>query len=108
MNRLLTGLIAWMLCITIHAVGVGKWNAYMAYSNITEIEDAGDILYILASDNLYSYNTNDQSVQTYHKMNFLNDCSISHIAWSKSAKRLVIVYDNVNIDLLDQKNHRHI
>jgi ligand-binding sensor domain-containing protein len=105
MNRLLTGLIAWILCITIHAAEVGKWNAYMAYSNITEIEDAGDILYILASDNLYSYNTNDQSVQTYHKMNFLNDCSISHIAWSKSAKRLVIVYDNVNIDLLDQKNN---
>ena len=76
MNRLLTGLIAWILCITIHAAEVGKWNAYMAYSNITEIEDAGDILYILASDNLYSYNTNDQSVQTIPNNKKLKDGDI--------------------------------
>lgn len=80
---------------------IGTWNAYMSYKNITEIEQTGQYVYVLASKSLYLYNTNDQSIQTYDKVNLLNDCDIAHIAWCNSAKRLIIVYENQNIDLLD-------
>ena len=90
---------------TCHAASVGTWKAYMAYSNIKEIEQAGNIYYVLASDNLYAYNTQDESVTTYHKMNFLSDCGIDHIAWNPASKRLVIVYANQNIDLIDRSNN---
>ena len=80
---------------------IGTWNAYMSYYDIMDIQKADHILYILASNNLYSYNTNDHSIQTYHKANFLSDCGIEHIAYCQGAKRLVISYDNYNIDLLD-------
>ena len=88
-----------------HAAEIGTWNAYMAYHDVTEIEKAGNILYVLASSNLYAYNTNDQSIQTYDKSNFLSDCSIKHIAYCQAAKRLVITYENCNIDLLETNNH---
>ena len=87
------------------AAEIGTWNAYMAYHDITNIEKAGNILYVLASNNLYSYNTNDQSIQTYHKANFLSDCGIEHIAYCQAAKRLIISYENCNIDLLDQNDN---
>lgn len=87
------------------AAEIGTWNAYMAYHDITNIEKAGNILYVLASNNLYSYNTNDNSIQTYHKANFLSDCGIEHIAYCQAAKRLIISYDNCNIDLLDQNDN---
>ncbi|MBQ7421967.1 MAG: Por secretion system protein [Prevotella sp.] len=87
----------------IHAASIGTWKAYMAYHDVTEIEKGGNVLYILASDNLYSYNQNDQSIRTFDKVNALSDCDINHIAWSNSAKRLVIIYKNFNIDLLDEK-----
>jgi hypothetical protein len=80
---------------------IGTWNAHMAYHDITQIEKAGNILYVLASNNLYSYNTNDHSIQIYHKANYLSDCSIEHIAYCQAAKRLIISYENYNIDLLD-------
>ena len=83
------------------AASIGTWNAYMAYSDITEIEQNGHLVYVLASKDLYVYNTNDQSIQTFDKVNLLNDCNIAHIAWCKEAKRLIIVYENQNIDLLD-------
>ena len=91
--------------IMVKAAEIGTWNAYMAYHDITNIEKAGNILYVLASNNLYSYNTNDNSIQTYHKANFLSDCGIEHIAYCQAAKRLIISYDNCIMDLLDQNDN---
>lgn len=84
----------------------GKWKSYLSYDQPTEIEEAsGNILYVLASKGLYSYNKNDHSLQIYDKTTVLNDCGIAHIAWCKAAKRLVIVYENHNIDLLEQNSN---
>jgi hypothetical protein len=63
------------------------------------------MLYVLASGGLFSYNTQDQEVQTYDKTTVLSDCGISHIAWCKAAKKLVIVYSNQNIDLLSSNGN---
>ena len=79
---------------------VGTWKNYMAYSEITDVKEGGNYLYILASASLFSYNTNDNSITTYDKATQLSDCSIQLIEWCQSAKTLVIVYDNGNIDLL--------
>ena len=73
----------------------------MAYHDITAIEPTGKYIYVLASDNLFSYNYNDSSIDTYDKMNSLSDCGIVNIMWNDTAKRLIILYDNYNIDLLD-------
>ncbi len=78
-----------------------QWRAYPSYNEPTEIEQAGDgMLYVLASGGLFSYNPQDQEVQTYDKTTVLSDCDIAHIAWCKAAKKLVIVYSDYNIDLL--------
>lgn len=82
------------------------WKAYLSYYEPTEIEQAtGNTIYVLASNGLYSYNTSDQSLQTYDKTTVLSDCDIAHIAWCQKAKRLVIVYANQNIDLLEQNDN---
>lgn len=78
-----------------------QWKAYLSYYEPTEIEQASDgMLYVLASGGLYSYNPSDQQLTTYDKTTVLSDCGISQIAWCQSARRLVIVYDDYNIDLL--------
>jgi hypothetical protein len=87
--------------LNISAAQIGSWKAYMAYHDITEVEQAGNIIYVLASNNLFSLNTTDNSVQTYDKVNALSDCNIAHISWCSSAQRLVIIYKNENIDLLN-------
>lgn len=91
-------IICGIICsLTINA----QWKAYLSYYEPTEIEQAGDgTLYVLASGGLFSYNPKDQEVQTYNKTTVLSDCGISHIAWCQAAKRLVILYDDYNIDLL--------
>ena len=80
---------------------VGTWHNYLAYSEVQQIQDAGNYLFVRASNDLYQYNKNDQSITTYDKTNGLNDTNINIIRWCQQAKRLVIVYHNLNIDLID-------
>lgn len=79
---------------------IGEWKVYMAYHNATQSIPAGDKVYVLSDGSLYSYNTEDTGIETYDKVNRLNDVDIVHITYSKTYKTLLIVYQNSNIDLL--------
>ena len=105
MHKLFITILTYLsvLAINANAASFDNWKAYMAYGNITDIEPAGKIVYVLSSGGLFSYNVNDGSITTYDKIYPLSDCTISRIAWNNAAKRLIIVYDNNNIDLLDNK-----
>ena len=86
---------------TCHAQ-VGTWKAYISYSEPQQIVKAGDNnLFVLASNSLYQYNLTDKSITTYDKTKQLNDTHIEMIAWNNKTKRLIVVYDNSNIDLVD-------
>ena len=95
-------IIAWLsvLCSSMTAQ-VGTWKAYMAYGEPQQIVKAQYTLFVRASNDLYQYNLNDQSITTYDKVNALSDNNIRLIEWNNTAKRLMIVYENSNIDLMD-------
>ena len=70
---------------------VGTWKTYMAYGEIMDISAGSTQVFVLASNDLYSYNTVDMSITEYNKVKNLSDVKISHISWNKSAKRLTVV-----------------
>ncbi len=107
MKRILLFALFFISCICmVQAEQTGKWKAYLSYSDVQDVEQgSGNIIYVLASNNIYSYNTADQSIQTFDKTNGLSDCNISHISYNKSVKRLVIIYSNQNIDLMDDNGN---
>ena len=96
-----------LLTVAVSAAGkgMGTWKSYLSYSNIQWVEQGGNKLYVLASNSLYSYNKNDKSIQTYDKTSGLSDMDIRFIGWNKLARRLVIVYSDYNIDLLDDRGN---
>ena len=96
-------LLLFSLCLSLsflHAQ-TGTWRAYMAYSEPQQIVKGGDRLYVRASNDLYSYSLSDQSITTYDKMRQLSDTHIDQIAWNPTVSKLIIIYQNKNIDLLD-------
>ena len=106
--------IVFVLLFTIHCslfisparAQIGTWRNYLAYSEIQQIREAGsDDLFVLASNGLYQYNKQDQSIITYDKTNGLSDTYITNICWCPQAKRLIAVYQNSNIDLVDLKGN---
>ena len=84
---------------------VGTWCTYMSYYEPQQIVKAGNSLYVRASNDLYQYNLTDHSITTYNKNTGLSDSYITHIGWNQQAKRLIIVYQNSNIDLMDQSGN---
>ncbi len=97
----LTTLLLTLCFLAAGAAPIGNWTSYLAYGNITEIVPTGNTVYVLSSGGLFSYRLSDTSIQTYDNTNVLSDCNITHIAYCKAAKRLIITYKNQNIDLLD-------
>lgn len=85
---------------------VGTWENYLAYHELQNICAASNNqLFVLASNSLYQYNQNDESITTYDKVTGLNDTYITHIAWNPKVQKLIAVYQNSNIDLIDIKGH---
>lgn len=89
------------MVLPLSATDKESWEIYTSYNDITEIEPAGNLVFALASNGLFSYHIKDGSVTTYDKANTLSDFDINHIAWNKTTKKMVITYTNGNIDLLD-------
>ena len=82
------------------ADAVGTWKQYLSYSTIESVAPAGNIIYVKANGNLFSYNKTDHSVITYTRQTGLTSTDITHIAWVSAAKKLLIVYKDYTIDLL--------
>ena len=93
------------LCFSATAQQLGTWRMYLSYCNATKSVANGSIIYSLMNGNLLSYDTEDGEVRTYDNLNALNDVGISHIAYSKEAGKLLIVYSNSNVDLLDKNDY---
>lgn len=86
--------------LTAAQTAVGSWRSHLAYHNATQCAVAGGKVYVVSDGSLYSYNPDDEFVETYDKATILSDQGIRHIAVDDASGILVIVYNNANIDLL--------
>ena len=105
MKKTVIALLLSIVCCQLSTAQIGTWRNYLAYYDVQQIQAAGDDLFVLASNDLYQYNQKDQSIVTYDKVNGLTDTYITHIRWCPQAKRLIAVYGNMNIDLIDTKGN---
>lgn len=79
---------------------IGQWQSHQSYTVPTYATAAGNKIYVVASNSLFSFDTEDNSLEEYNKVNALNDYSISQIRYIPETKCLIIVYRNSNIDLM--------
>lgn len=82
------------------------WIIYASYHNATKAVKGDSRIFVLANGDLFSYDTEDNSVELYDKTNALSDFGIKDIAYSSAEKRLVVLYENGNIDLLGMNDTR--
>lgn len=98
-------LLLCMLCLCVTAQQLGSWRLHLSYYIATKSEVGGSTIYSLMNGNLLSYDTEDGEVRTYDHMDILSDAGIAYIAYSNEADKLLIVYNNGNIDLLDKDDN---
>lgn len=101
MKKYLLSLLLGILQSALCAQGVGTWKAYPAYQIATKNIPVSNKVYSLCNGNLFSYNTDDTEVVCYDKIRQLSDSKILFMEYSAVAGRLLLIYENYNIDLLD-------
>lgn len=105
MLRLLISLL-FLTCLEASAQSgsIGSWREHLPYRQGAYVATAAQRIFCATNQGLFAYGKDDQSLQRLSKLNGLNDFGISHISYSSDYKRLIIAYENANIDLLDDNN----
>ena len=98
-------LLGWLMAICLWACVApiqanDGWTIYASYHNATKAVKADSRVYVLANGDLFSYDTEDKTVERYDKANGLSDFGLQDIAYSSATKTMVLLYENGNIDLL--------
>ena len=78
----------------------GSWRDHLPYSSAKRIAEIDGKIYCATTGGMFSYNTSDNGIQQYSKVNGLSDIDISTIGYSEDTKTLVVAYMNGNLDLI--------
>ncbi len=103
-------------CLFSHAYD-GKWQVYPSYTHAAQVVCGGNYVYSVmtgmgqidiyitgqpkTSGNLVRYDLEDGSIRTYDCLNDLNSQHINTLSYNELSHRLLLLYDDDNIDLLD-------
>lgn len=85
---------------------LGTWKMHFPYYNAILLDDAGDRVYVAASQSIFSYMKQTGEIQQFDKATGLSDVSVRVMRYSSEGNVLAIAYDNSNLDLLF--NHKEI
>lgn len=84
-------------------IPVGSWRAHQGFGEATTVDGVNDgRVFVGTKQGMFIYNYNDQSIETYNKVNGLSDVSISCLRYSEEYNTLLIAYENGNIDFFEK------
>lgn len=83
---------------------IGTWTDHLPYRNATSITKIDKTVVCGTESGIFIYNTEDFSIETYSKVNSLNDVVVSKIDYSNKYKTLIVAYNTGNIDLIINGN----
>ena len=81
-------------------MAVGHWRDCMDYHMVQQVQPAGDRIYAAAHGALFCYDISDGSVTTLSRSTGLSDAGIATITYDSESRRLVVAYNNSNIDII--------
>jgi len=80
---------------------VGDWQIIRSDNDITEIAKGPGFYYVLAHGSLLTYDAENKVTREISRKDGLSSVNITHIGYSNEASRLIITYEDYDIDLID-------
>ncbi len=81
-------------------IGIGEWRTHLPYNQVIGVAVDGDVVFAATPYSMFTYNTNDNSLTRFGKLNGLSDVGITKIGFNKKLNTLLVAYTNTNIDLI--------
>jgi len=98
----ITGFLFILCTITVWSqVAMGKWSTHFAYNSVSQITQSETKIYAISDGALFSVDKSDGNMEFYSKLSGLNDARVTRIKYDSNNKLLLIIYDNGNIDILN-------
>ena len=79
---------------------VGEWNIHLNYTEGTCLFSKQNTIYTGTKSQFFTYNQSDNSIESFSKLNGLNDNSVTAINSDPDSNILIIGYENGNLDLM--------
>ena len=81
-------------------LNVGAWRDHLPYQSCRKVVKIGTKIYCSTENNLFTYDTKDNSLQKLSKITGLSDIGVANMEYYTEKNILLIAYSNGNIDLL--------
>ncbi|GAB4015535.1 type IX secretion system anionic LPS delivery protein PorZ [Spirosoma koreense] len=108
MNTGLSGKFFRLLCIVHYTLfivhgsfaQIGSWQSHVSYRSGQSVAVVGNYVYAASRNGLFQYNKSSNETLTLDKSSGLSDAGISRLCYLADQKRLLISYQNGNLDFL--------
>ena len=84
--------------------GIGEWTEHLPFQRGTSISASQDLIYCGTTTGLFTLNLKDNSISRYSTVNILNNISIEIVSYNEDQKALLIIYEDFNIDILQNNS----
>jgi hypothetical protein len=84
-----------------NALKIGDWRAHFPYRNGISVTTSDQAVYWATGLSVLKLNKSDLSIERLDKLNDLNDAEATLVRFNRTTKKLLVVYKNTNIDLVD-------
>jgi ligand-binding sensor domain-containing protein len=85
-------------------VEIGQWRDYLPYQSGQFVEKMNGNIYLATENSIFYYRINDKSINRLSKTNGLTDVDISVMKKDEQNNRLIVAYQNANIDVITENN----
>ena len=79
---------------------IGTWQSHASYQSGQSVAVVGNYVYAATQNGFFYYNPSTNETQTLHKTTGLSDVGISRLLYLADQQRLLIAYQNGNLDFL--------
>src|SRR3954466_4251410 len=79
---------------------IGQWRDHLPYQQVTGVAYTTDKIWAATPYSLFSVEVTDNTIERWSRTNGLAETGISAIAAEPNGQRVVIAYNNSNIDVL--------
>lgn len=83
---------------------IGTWEDHVGLNSAVSIAHFNDKIYCSNYSSIFAYDENDNSIEKLNKIKGLSDVGIKFIRDNPNNNRLIVVYENSNIDIIQTDN----
>ena len=87
-------------CSRAQIPSIGGWREHLSYHQATSVASTTTAIFCATPYSLFSVDLNDNTINRYNKITGLHEVGIQKIKWDAQTGKLLIAYNNSNIDML--------